>query len=87
MYKRFISALSAAIFGASLLGFSVVSIAEENKQNIEDMVEKPQGDAVTDLAVTESKRAKLTEEQVIAQLKYMMITAFKRNEEALLERG
>lgn len=87
MYKRFISTLSAAVFGLGLFSVSLVTSAEDKKPSIEDMVEKPQGDAVTDLGLSETKRAKVTEEQAIAQLKYMMIAAFKRNEPDLLERG
>lgn len=87
MYKRFYSFLtvSALILGAVAASPSV--LAEEKKQNIEDMVEKPEVDAVTELGLAESKRAKLTEEQVIAQLKFMMIEAFQRVESDLLERG
>ena len=87
MYKRFISTLSAAVFGLGLFSVSMITSAEEKKPNIEDMVEKPEGEAVTGLGMSETKRARVTEEQAIAQMKYMMIAAFKRNEPDLLERG
>ncbi|KZY80561.1 hypothetical protein A3742_04320 [Oleiphilus sp. HI0071] len=87
MYKSFYSFLT---FSALAIGMAVTSIsvfAEDKKPSIEDMVEKPTGEAVTDLGLSQSKRAKVTEEQAIAQLKYMMVAAFKRNEPDLLERG
>lgn len=87
MYKCFISALSVVVLGLGLFSVPELSYAEETKPGIEGMVEKPQGEAVTDLGLSETKRAKVTEEQAIAQLKYMMISAFKRNETDLLERG
>jgi hypothetical protein len=87
MYKSFYSFLT---FSALAIGMAVTSIsvfAQDKKPSIEDMVEKPTGEAVTDLGLSQSKRAKVTEEQAIAQLKYMMVAAFKRNEPDLLERG
>ncbi|KZX77510.1 hypothetical protein A3715_20415 [Oleiphilus sp. HI0009] len=76
-----------AIVSAALLVLPFSAYAEEKKQRIEDMVEKPQEAVATDLSLGQSKRAKVTEEQAISQLKYMMIAAFKRVEPDLLERG
>lgn len=87
MYKTFLSFLTFSALAFVLAATSISAFAEEKKQNIEDMVEKPVDGAVTDLGLTAPKRAKVTEEQAIAQLKYMMVAAFKRNETDLLERG
>ena len=87
MYKRFLTVISTSIVAIAVLSASSSVFAEGKKPNIEDMVDKPTGEAVTDLGLTESKRAKVTEEQAIAQMKYMMVAAFKRNEPDLLERG
>ncbi|WP_156508867.1 hypothetical protein, partial [Oleiphilus sp. HI0132] len=79
-------------FGLILLGllFSVSSTlvsAEEGKRKIkaEDLVEAPIADSAVDL--NQVRRGKVTEEQAIAQLKYMMVQGWMRMEKNLLERG
>jgi hypothetical protein len=87
MYNPFIRFLSITMLFLGSLVVSTAIFAEDKAPSIEDMVSKPTGEAITDLSMSESKRAKVTEEQGIAQLKYMMISAFKRVEEDLLSRG
>ncbi|WP_156491727.1 hypothetical protein, partial [Oleiphilus sp. HI0123] len=79
-------------FGWILLGllFSVSSTlvsAEEGKRKIkaEDLVEAPIAESAVDL--NQVRRGKVTEEQAIAQLKYMMVQGWMRMEKNLLERG
>ncbi|KZZ61292.1 hypothetical protein A3762_02345 [Oleiphilus sp. HI0125] len=75
-----------ALVSVTLLALPLTISAEEKKPSIEDLVETPV-QAITDLSEAQPKRAKLTEEQAIAQLQYMMLNAFKRIEPILLERG
>jgi len=85
MHKHIVIGLFAVCTAIMSVGTAVAE--EKKKQNIEDMVEKPVGGAVTDLGLAETKRAKLTEDQAMSQLKYMMVAAFKRVEPQLLEKG
>ena len=59
--------------------------AEESKPKAEDLVEKPTAAQTEDR--NQLRRAKLTEEQVINQLKFMMVKGWERIEPELLERG
>ena len=78
-------------FGLILLGllFSVTSTlvsAEEGKKiKAEDLVEAPIVGRAVDL--NQLRQAKVTEEQAVAQLKYMMVQGWIRMEKQLLERG
>lgn len=79
-------------FGSILLALllSVTSTwvsSEESKKKIkaEDLVEKPIVGKAADL--NQMKRATLTEEQAVAQLKYMMVQGWIRMEKELLENG
>ncbi|WP_156493704.1 hypothetical protein, partial [Oleiphilus sp. HI0125] len=72
-----------ALVSVTLLALPLTISAEEKKPSIEDLVETPV-QAITDLSEAQPKRAKLTEEQAIAQLQYMMLNAFKRIEPILL---
>jgi hypothetical protein len=79
-------------FGLILLGllFSVTSTlvsAEEGKKKIkaEDLVEAPIVGRAVDL--NQMRQANVTEEQAVAQLKYMMVQGWIRMEKQLLERG
>jgi hypothetical protein len=82
-------------FGLILLGllFSVTSTlvsAEEIKKKIkaEDLVEAPVAGKGADLNdLNQLRRATVTEEQAVAQLKYMMVQGWIRMEKQLLERG
>ena len=61
--------------------------AEESKKKIkaEDLVEMPTPGQVADL--NQMRQAKVTEEQAVDQLKYMMVQGWVRMEKELLERG
>jgi hypothetical protein len=78
-------------FGLILLGllFSVtstlVSADEGKKIKAEDLVEAPIVGRPVDL--NQMRQAKVTEEQAVAQLKYMMVQGWIRMEKQLLERG
>jgi len=83
MHKSLLSIVLA--FAMTLL--STQAYAEgKPKVKAEDLVEKPVGGATLENLPTQ-QRAKVTEEQAIAQLKYMMVNGFKRVEGDLLERG
>ena len=86
MQKRF--ALIVIALTSLVLG-SAYSHAEDGaKVKAEDLVEKPQAaTAEEELSLAPTKRAKVTEEQALAQLKYMMVAGFKRLEPQLLEKG
>jgi len=79
-------------FGLMLLGllFSVTSTlvsAEEGKKKIkaEDLVEAPIVGRPADL--NQMRQGKVTEQQAVDQLKYMMVQGWIRMEKQLLERG
>lgn len=78
-------------FGFLMLGvlFSITStlvFSEEGKKiKAEDLVESPIQGQSADL--NQMRRAKLTEEQAVAQLKYMMVQGWMRMEKELLKRG
>ena len=79
-------------FGLILLGFlfsvtSTLVSAEEGKKKIkaEDLVEAPTVGRAADL--NQLRQGKVTEEQAVAQLKYMMVQGWIRMEKQLLERG
>ena len=84
MHKRLLSLVLICLTGIT---FTTTAMAEEGKKlKAEDLVEKPVGDPdAADLG--QIKRAKLTQEQAAAQLKYMMVQGWKRIEPDLLERG
>lgn len=85
MHKQIIIGLFAVCTAVMSVGTAVAE--EAKKKSIEDMVDKPTADQINELRDQASKRAKLTEEQAVAQLKYMMINAFKRVQPDLKERG
>lgn len=70
-----------------LLGFSVPVFSEGNDlKKIEDTIPLPPkgGDAVD---LNTLKRAKLTEEQAVNQLKFMMVKGFARMEDEIVNEG
>lgn len=78
-------------FGLIMLGLlfslssALVSSEEIKKIKAEDLVEMPvQGQAVD---LNQNRQASLTEEQAVAQLKYMMVQGWSRMEKELLELG
>lgn len=86
MQKRLILTL---VILASLLCQAVSSYAEDGvKVKAEDLATQPQSNAAEqELSLAPTKRAKLTEEQALAQLQYMMVEGFKRLQPQLLEKG
>lgn len=86
MQKRFaliVVAVTSLVFG------SAYSYAEDGaKVKAEDLVEQPQTvSGEQELSLAPTRRAKVSEEQAIAQLKYMMVAGFKRVEDQLLDSG
>lgn len=69
-----------------LLAVFTSAFAEEEreKSKAELMVEQPDVEAAN---LNVLKRAKITEEQAVNQMKYMMVKGWERMEEDLLERG
>lgn len=82
-FALIVVALTSLMFG------SAYSYAEEGaKVKAEDLVEQPQAvSGEQELSLAPTKRAKLTEEQALTQLKYMMVAGFKRVEPQLLDNG
>jgi hypothetical protein len=69
-----------------LFAFSGQLLAEGNGSGkLEDTIPMPKKDAGVDL--TKLKRAKLTEDQAIKQLKFMMVKGFARMQDLLIKEG
>ncbi len=82
MYKYLSKLALVALASFALAG---ALSAEEAKPKAEDLVESPVGGGGEDL--NQIRRAKLTEEAALKQLKFMMVKGWERVEPDLLERG
>ena len=83
-YRRRLSFLSILLVFAHLMLLSQAHA--EDKVKAEDLVDQNvAADAPADL--NSLKRARLTEEQVVNQLKYMMVKGWARIEKELVDRG
>ncbi len=79
------SHLARALLAISFFMFAVASplSAEEDKPKAEDLVEAPDASQAADLSSL--RRTKLTEEQAVNQLKFMMVKGWARVEDELIE--
>lgn len=69
-----------------VVAFSSVHAEEKNAaKKLEESIPLPKADTTIDLG--KLKRAKLTEDQAVNQLKYMMVKGFGRMEKELVETG
>jgi len=72
-----------ALFLFHVLLMVVLPVHAEDKPKAEDLVEAPTAEETADLASL--RRTKLTEEQAVNQLKYMMVKGWARVEDELVE--
>lgn len=74
------------VFGLLTSLASTLVFSQENKKiKAEDLVEIPTQGEIADL--NQNRQAQVTEEQAVAQLKYMMVQGWARMEKELLEIG